>query len=111
EPEAVKEIIARCARLPLALALVAARAVVRPHGGVRMVGAELRDTQQRGQTLTRGAPSSDANAELFWSLHSLTPGAARPLPVPRAAARPGPVGDGRGQPRRTPGQRGATGAG
>jgi prophage DNA circulation protein len=31
EPDAVEEIIASCARLPLALALVAARAATRPH--------------------------------------------------------------------------------
>src|SRR5262249_47587877 len=50
EPAAVKEIIARCAHLPLALA--AARAAIRPHGGLRVLAEELRDTRQRWQTLT-----------------------------------------------------------
>src|SRR5262249_60494399 len=47
EPEAVKEIITRCAHLPLALALVAARAAIRPHGGLHLLDEEVCDAQQR----------------------------------------------------------------
>src|SRR5262249_9696832 len=52
EPAAVAEIIPLCAHLPLALALVAARAAVRPHGGLHLLAEELRDVQQRWQMLT-----------------------------------------------------------
>jgi tetratricopeptide (TPR) repeat protein len=77
EPAAVAEIITRCARLPLALALVAARAAVRPHGGLHALAEELRDTQQRWQTLTGDDPVSDVQAVFSWSYQTLTPAAAR----------------------------------
>ena len=41
EPEAAEEIIRRCARLPLALAVIAARAAVRPEAPLRTLAAEL----------------------------------------------------------------------
>jgi transcriptional regulator with XRE-family HTH domain len=43
EPDAVDEIIARCARLPLALATVAARAACNPAFALDALAAELRD--------------------------------------------------------------------
>jgi transcriptional regulator with XRE-family HTH domain len=43
EPDAVDEIIARCGRLPLALATVAARAACNPAFALDAVAAELRD--------------------------------------------------------------------
>jgi hypothetical protein len=77
EPVVVGEIITRSAHLPLALALVAARAVVSPHGGLRLLAEELRDTQHRWQTLTCDDPTTDARAVFSWSLQALTPAAAR----------------------------------
>src|SRR5262249_62194088 len=60
EPAAVEEIITRCAHLPLALALVAARAAIRPHAALRVLAEELRDTRHRWQMLTGDDPASDA---------------------------------------------------
>jgi tetratricopeptide (TPR) repeat protein len=77
EPAAVGEIITRCAHLPLALALVAARAVIRPNAGLRVLAEELRDTQLRWQALTGDDPASDVQAVLSWSYQALTPAAAR----------------------------------
>jgi tetratricopeptide (TPR) repeat protein len=79
EPEAVEEIITRCAHLPLALALVAARAAVRPHGGLRVLAEELRDTRRRWQTLSGDEPTTDVQAVFSWSYQALTPAAARLL--------------------------------
>src|SRR5262249_59395118 len=80
DPAAVKEIITRCAHLPLALALVAARAAVGPHGGLRLLAEELRDTQQRWQLLTGDEPTTDVQAVFSWSYQALTPPPARLYP-------------------------------
>ena len=77
EPAAVTEIIARCARLPLALALIAARAAVRPAIALRLLADELSDLRQRWQTLTDDDPTSDVRTVLSWSYQALTPEAAR----------------------------------
>jgi hypothetical protein len=77
EPAAVAEIITRCARLPLALALVAARAAVGPHGELQLLAEELRDTQQRWQLLTGDEPTTNVQAVFSWSYQALTPHAAR----------------------------------
>jgi tetratricopeptide (TPR) repeat protein len=77
ETAAVAEIIARCARLPLALALTAARAAVRPAAQLRLLADELCDTQQRWQALTDDDPASDVRTVLSWSYQALTPAAAR----------------------------------
>jgi tetratricopeptide (TPR) repeat protein len=77
EPVAVGEIITRCAHLPLALALVAARAAVRPHGGLRLLAEELRDAGHRWQMLTSDDPTTDVQAVFSWSYQALTSDAAR----------------------------------
>jgi tetratricopeptide (TPR) repeat protein len=77
EPAAVAEIIARCARLPLALAVLAARAAVRPAVALRLLADELGDTQQRWQALADDDPGSDVRTVLSWSYQALTPAAAR----------------------------------
>jgi tetratricopeptide (TPR) repeat protein len=77
EPEAVEEIITRCAHLPLALALVAARAAVRPHAGLRVLAEELHDTRHRWQALTGDDPASDVRVVFSWSYQALPPEAAR----------------------------------
>src|SRR5262249_17800600 len=77
EPAAVAEIITRCANLPLALALVAARAAIRPHAGLQVLAEELRDAQQRWQMLTGDDPTTDVQALLSWSYQALTPAGAR----------------------------------
>jgi len=77
EPEAVEEIVTRCARLPLALALVAARAAARPRVELHVLAGELADARQRWQTLTGDDPHTDVRAVFSWSYQALTPAAAR----------------------------------
>jgi tetratricopeptide (TPR) repeat protein len=77
EPDAVDEIITTCARLPLALALVAAHAALRPHTPLHTLAEQLRDTQHRWDTLTGDDPATDVQAVFSWSYRSLSPAAAR----------------------------------
>jgi tetratricopeptide (TPR) repeat protein len=77
EPDAVTEIITRCARLPLALTLVAAHATVRPHTGLRVLADELRNSQHRWRTLTGDDPTTDVRTVFSWSYQALAPEAAR----------------------------------
>jgi tetratricopeptide (TPR) repeat protein len=77
EPDAIDEIITACARLPLALALVAAHAALRPHTPLRTLADQLRDTRHRWDTLTGDDPTTDIQAVFSWSYQTLTPPAAR----------------------------------
>lgn len=77
EPAAVDNIIRLCARLPLALVLAAARAVLQPHLPLRTVADELRDTRQRWATLAGDEPGNDIQAVFSWSYRALTSAAAR----------------------------------
>ncbi len=77
EPDAVEEIITRCARLPLALTLVAAHATLRPHTSLQSLAEQLSSAQQRWQTLTGDDPATDVQAVFSWSYHSLRPAAAQ----------------------------------
>jgi NB-ARC domain len=77
EQTVVGEIITRCAHLPLALALVAARAAMRPSAGLRLLAEQLRDARQRWQMLSGDDPTTDVQAVLSWSYQALTPAAAR----------------------------------
>jgi len=77
EPQAVQEIISRCARLPLALAIVAARAATHPQFRLHTLAAELRTTGERLDVLTGDDPYSDVRAVFSWSYHALSPEAAR----------------------------------
>jgi DNA-binding SARP family transcriptional activator/tetratricopeptide (TPR) repeat protein len=77
EPEAVDNIITSCARLPLALAIVAARAA--GHSGflLRAIASELHDTRDRLDALTGEDPATDIRAVFSWSYRVLSPAAAR----------------------------------
>jgi tetratricopeptide (TPR) repeat protein len=77
EPEAVAELITACARLPLALAIVAARAATDPHLPLHTLATELRDTSARLDTLTTDDPHINVRAVFSWSYHALTPATAR----------------------------------
>jgi tetratricopeptide (TPR) repeat protein len=77
EQDAVDQIIGRCARLPLALALVAARVVTQPGVALHAVAGELAETRQRWQTLTGDDPHTDMRAVFSWSYQAMTPNAAR----------------------------------
>jgi DNA-binding SARP family transcriptional activator/Tfp pilus assembly protein PilF len=72
EPDVVAEIVARCARLPLALALVAARAALEPDTPLRALAEGL-----RWETLTDDEPSTDVRTVFSWSYQALGTGAAR----------------------------------
>ncbi|MEV6375195.1 AfsR/SARP family transcriptional regulator [Micromonospora musae] len=72
---AVDEIIARCGRLPLALALVATRSVGRAALGLPAVAAELAEAD--GRLTGFGEAHADLEAVFSWSYRALTPAAAR----------------------------------
>ena len=75
EPAAVAEIITRCAGLPLALALVAARAATQPRLGLHLLAEQLH--AQRWQVLTGDDPATDMQAVFSWSYQALSPDEAR----------------------------------
>lgn len=78
EPDAVEEIIARCARLPLALAVVAAHAAEHPGFPLRAVVDALRESQDSLDAFEAGdALTTDLRAVFSWSYHALSPPAAR----------------------------------
>ncbi len=75
EPQATAEIINVCGRLPLALAIWAARAAARPFPLSALAG-ELR--QDPLDALAAGGdPAADVRAVFAWSYRALTPQAAR----------------------------------
>jgi len=77
EPHAAQDIIARCARLPLALAIAAARAAT--HLGFPLAGlaAELDDARSRLDVLTGADPATDLRAVFSWSYQRLPADQAR----------------------------------
>ncbi len=77
EPQAAARVSARCARLPLALSVAAARAAAR--GGVPLAALadELRRPDSRLDALETGDPVSSVRAVLSWSYRGLSPVAAR----------------------------------
>jgi DNA-binding SARP family transcriptional activator len=77
EPAAASELIAACARLPLALAITAARAVAHPSFTLAALAAELRDARGRLDALSTGEDTTDVRAVLSWSYQNLHPPAAR----------------------------------
>jgi tetratricopeptide (TPR) repeat protein len=77
EPEAVDDVVAACARLPLALAIVAARAAVYPQLGLASLATELRHAHGGLDAFVGENAASDARAVLSWSYHLLTDEAAR----------------------------------
>jgi DNA-binding SARP family transcriptional activator/Tfp pilus assembly protein PilF len=77
EPGAVTEITDLCARLPLALAVAAARAAARPQLPLPGLAAELRDAQRRLDVLDTGDPAASVRAVFSWSYQQLDPAAAR----------------------------------
>jgi tetratricopeptide (TPR) repeat protein/transcriptional regulator with XRE-family HTH domain len=76
EPEAVDEIIGRCERLPLALAVVAARAATES-APLATFAAELREAGQRLDPFATGDAASDLRAVFSWSYQGLGAPAAR----------------------------------
>ncbi|MET7694560.1 BTAD domain-containing putative transcriptional regulator [Streptomyces sp. NPDC005483] len=80
EPLAVDEIVSRCARLPLALVIVAARAAIERGLGLARLAAELRDAQDSPDGLDSFGNEdtrADIRAVFSWSYGTLSPQAAR----------------------------------
>jgi DNA-binding SARP family transcriptional activator/tetratricopeptide (TPR) repeat protein len=71
EPEAVAELLAYCAGLPLALGIVAGRAAAHPHFPLAALADELRDA--RLDALDAGNPETNLAVVLSWSRNALTP--------------------------------------
>ncbi|MEV5407261.1 BTAD domain-containing putative transcriptional regulator [Thermopolyspora sp. NPDC052614] len=72
EPEAVEEIIELCARLPLALAIVAARAATRPTVSLATLADELRAAAARLDAFHSTDRSTDIRSVFSWSLQRLS---------------------------------------
>ncbi|HEV2780881.1 MAG TPA: BTAD domain-containing putative transcriptional regulator [Actinophytocola sp.] len=77
EPDVVAELIDHCARLPLALAIVAARGALNPGVPLRVLADELRDEQVRLDALDAGDPTTSVRTVFSWSYQHLSTSAAR----------------------------------
>jgi DNA-binding SARP family transcriptional activator len=78
EPQATREIITLCARLPLALTLVAARAAAQPTFPLATLAGELRDAHARLDALAgQDGPAADVRSVFSWSYRQLSDPAAR----------------------------------
>ena len=73
---AVSEIAGLCARLPLALAVAAARAAASPGLPMAALATELRDTASRLDALDTGDPAASVRAVFSWSYRQLSRTAA-----------------------------------
>jgi tetratricopeptide (TPR) repeat protein len=74
DPDAVSALINLCARLPLALSIVAARAANHP---LESLVRQLNDERNRLDALDLGDPDLDLRAVFSWSYRALSPEAAR----------------------------------
>ena len=76
EAPAVEEIVCCCARLPLALAIVAARAATHPQFPLASLAGELRDACGSLDAFGGGDAVADPRAVFSWSYQQLSPQAA-----------------------------------
>jgi DNA-binding SARP family transcriptional activator/tetratricopeptide (TPR) repeat protein len=76
EPRPVRQIITRCARLPLALTIAATRAA-QTGFPLTTLAAELTEAARRLDVLSADDPASEVRAVFSWSYTALTPPAAR----------------------------------
>jgi tetratricopeptide (TPR) repeat protein/DNA-binding XRE family transcriptional regulator len=88
EPEAIAEIAARCACLPLALTVAAARAAARPQLPLAALADELRDTATRLDALDVDDSYASVRAIVSWSYQQLDAATARMFRL--LAVHPGP---------------------
>ncbi|MFJ9897565.1 AfsR/SARP family transcriptional regulator [Streptomyces sp. NPDC091280] len=88
EPAAVAAIVELCARLPLALAIVAARAAHHPGFRLADIAQELRYHHGSLDAFVGEDPGTDARAVFSWSYRALSPEAAGLFR--RLALHPGP---------------------
>ncbi|MEV4348219.1 BTAD domain-containing putative transcriptional regulator [Actinoplanes sp. NPDC049596] len=83
------EIVELCGRLPLALAILAARLSVRPQLSLKTVAAELRDGARRLEAFPEGRGVTDPRTAFSWSYRQLSPAAARLFRLLSVALTPG----------------------
>ncbi|MCM4084296.1 AfsR/SARP family transcriptional regulator [Paractinoplanes hotanensis] len=86
--QALDEIVRLCGGLPLALAVVGARALARPGFRLSAVAGELHETQGSLDGFDSDDPESDLRAIFSWSYRGLSPSAARLFRL--LALHPGP---------------------
>ncbi|GAA0514478.1 SARP family transcriptional regulator [Paractinoplanes deccanensis] len=77
EPAAVDRILAACARLPLALTVAAARALLQPEQTLARLAEQLHAVRHSLDAFAGDDEATDVRAVLSWSYRALTPGAAR----------------------------------
>ncbi|HEV2638516.1 MAG TPA: tetratricopeptide repeat protein [Actinocrinis sp.] len=79
QKNAVSELIARCAGLPLALSIIGARSAARPSFPLAAIADELRETATLMNALSSGAGDAiaDVRTVFSWSYRYLSPEAAR----------------------------------
>jgi DNA-binding SARP family transcriptional activator/Tfp pilus assembly protein PilF len=88
EPEVAADLAELCARLPLAVAIAAARAAMYPDLPLATLAAELRDAAGRLDALDTGEAEDSVRAVLSWSYRHLGAPAARMLRL--LGVHPGP---------------------
>ena len=77
EPEAARDVVVHCGGLPLALAVVAARAAAHPDFPLRALADELANERTRLDALDTGDEAVSVKAVISWSCERLTPAARR----------------------------------
>ena len=88
EPEAADEIVSQCARLPLALAIVTARALAYPRFSLATLAEELRQARESLDAFDGGEPATQVRTVFSWSYRTLSKEAARLFRM--MAIHPGP---------------------
>jgi transcriptional regulator with XRE-family HTH domain len=89
EPQAAKDLIGLSARLPLALAVVAARAAASPRMPLRDVVADLRESDRPLDAVETGEPTTSLRAMLSGSYRQLSDPAASMLGLLGLLSAPG----------------------
>jgi DNA-binding SARP family transcriptional activator/tetratricopeptide (TPR) repeat protein len=77
DPDATGELVARCAGLPLALAIVAARAATHPEFPLAALAGQLREARDGLDGFDGGDTATDVRAVFSWSYRRLGAAAAR----------------------------------
>ena len=99
EPAAAAQLIGLCARLPLALAITAARAAANPTVPLASFAAQMSSEHDRLDAFDIGDPTTSVRAVFSWSVSQLSARRGRAFPPPRPASRSRLHRRRRGQPR------------